>query len=118
MRHGPSSSSDYVNGSYSSGSSNRYDQRSDYGEYLVGDGDAAPSRDRRGGGYGGFDDATTPTESDFQQSHSRAHVPEYANGGWVEEIEQGDWQGAEQSRNMNGGTRRAVDGQGSRQIEG
>lgn len=118
LRHGQSSSNDYANGYQSSGSFHRYDRRNDSDEYPNGNGDAAASRERGGGGYGGFDDTTRLADSDLRQSNSRAQITESVNGGWHEEVQQEDRQRSGQSRNQDGGTRRVADGQGTRQIEG
>jgi len=114
LRHGQSSSSDYANEYRTNGPSHHYDQRNDYNEYIGGNGDTEASRERRGGGYGGFDDMTQLADSDLRQSHSGAS----ANGGRHEEGQHEDQQRSAQSRNRNRGTRIAADGEGTRQIEG
>lgn len=118
LRHGQSSSDYDASGYQSSGSSLRYDQRNDYDEYPGENGDAVASREPRGGGYGGFDDATRPAHADAEQSHFRAPVTEYVNGGWHEEGQQEDLQRSGQSWNRSGRPSGVADGQGSRQIEG
>ena len=118
LHHGQPSS-DYSNGYHSRESSHRYDQKSEYDDYPGGYGDPTAVGERRGGGYGGFDDAAQPAHLDDQQSRSGAQsTAGFANGGWREEGQQEDREGSGQSRGSDDGTRRAVYGQGSRQIEG
>lgn len=114
LRHGQSSSSDYANEYRTNAPSHHYDQRDEYNEYIGGNGDTEASHERRGGGYGGFDDMTQLADSDLQQSHSGAS----ANGDWHEEGQHEGQQRSGQSRTRDGGTRIAADGPGTRQIEG
>ncbi|KAI9837468.1 MAG: hypothetical protein M1819_007116 [Sarea resinae] len=121
LRPGANGGDGHANGLHDDDAARRYD-----GAYTAGPGaPRASSRERRPGGYGGFQDGPTH-QPDYQQSQlqqpPRAIEPgsPSANRRMWGGPEEGRWKNKSRSRERTGanGTAGYGEGQGSRQIEG